>query len=57
MPILEVDRAKQTIVIKRGLNPGYSGVENELFYKNKTVMLFGSAKDAVAKLVAEVKQL
>ena len=57
MPILEVDRAKQTIVIKRGMSTGFAGVDNELFYKDKTTMLFGSAKDAVAKLVSEVKQL
>ena len=57
MPILEVDKAKHTIVIKRGMNAGFSGVDNELFYQDKTMMLFGSAKDVVAKLVAEVKQL
>jgi NAD(P) transhydrogenase subunit beta len=57
MPILEVDRAKHTIVIKRGLSTGFAGVDNGLFYKDKTMMLFGSAKDMVAKLVAEVKQL
>ncbi|UJL32760.1 NAD(P)(+) transhydrogenase (Re/Si-specific) subunit beta [Cylindrospermopsis raciborskii Cr2010] len=57
MPILEVDRARQTIVIKRGMSKGFAGVDNELFYKEKTTMLFGSAKDMVAKLVSEVKQL
>ncbi|WP_315790811.1 NAD(P)(+) transhydrogenase (Re/Si-specific) subunit beta [Fischerella sp. JS2] len=57
MPILEVDRAKHTIVIKRGMSAGFAGVDNELFYKDKTTMLFGSAKDMVAKLVSEVKQL
>jgi H+-translocating NAD(P) transhydrogenase subunit beta len=57
MPILEVDRAKHTIVIKRGMNAGFSGVDNELFYKDKTMMLFGGAKDVVAKLVSQVKQL
>lgn len=57
MPILEVDKAKQTIVIKRGMSTGFAGVDNELFYKEKTTMLFGSAKDMVAKLVSEVKQL
>jgi H+-translocating NAD(P) transhydrogenase subunit beta len=57
MPILEVDRAKQTIVIKRGMSAGFAGVDNELFYKSKTTMLFGSAKDMVSKLVSEVKQL
>jgi H+-translocating NAD(P) transhydrogenase subunit beta len=57
MPILEVDRAHHTIVIKRGMNAGFSGVENELFYENKTVMLFGGARDVVTKLVAGVKEL
>ncbi|MDF5722199.1 MAG: NAD(P)(+) transhydrogenase (Re/Si-specific) subunit beta [Rhizonema sp. PD37] len=57
MPILEVDKAKQTIVIKRGMSTGFAGVDNDLFYKNKTTMLFGGAKDMVAKLVSEVKQL
>ena len=57
MPILEVDRAKQAIVIKRGMSKGFAGVENGLFFKDKTSMLFGSAKDMVGKLVAEVKQL
>lgn len=57
MPILEVDRAKQSIVIKRGMSKGFAGIENGLFYKEKTSMLFGSAKDMVGKLVSEVKQL
>jgi NAD(P) transhydrogenase subunit beta len=57
MPILEVDRAKHTIVIKRGMSTGFAGVENDLFYKDKTMMLFGSAKDMVAKLASDVKQL
>ncbi len=57
MPILDVDRAKQTIVIKRSLKPGYAGIDNDLFYKDKTVMFFGSARDAVMQLVTEAKQL
>ncbi|MFH7025382.1 MAG: NAD(P)(+) transhydrogenase (Re/Si-specific) subunit beta [Heteroscytonema crispum UTEX LB 1556] len=57
MPILEVDRAKHTIVIKRGMSAGFAGVDNDLFYKEKTTMLFGSAKEMVSKLVSEVKQL
>lgn len=57
MPILEVDKAHHTIVVKRGMNAGFSGVENELFYEDKTVMLFGSARDVVTKLVAGVKEL
>lgn len=57
MPILEVDKAKHTIVIKRGMGTGFSGVQNELFFQDKTMMLFGSAKDVVGQLAAEVKQL
>jgi H+-translocating NAD(P) transhydrogenase subunit beta len=57
MPILEVDRAKHTIVIKRGMSAGFAGVENELFFQDKTMMLFGNAKEMVNKLVSEVKQL
>lgn len=57
MPILEVDKAKHTIVIKRGTGTGFSGVQNELFFQDRTMMLFGSARDVVAQLVNEVKQL
>jgi len=57
MPILEVDKAKQTIVIKRSLGTGFSGIQNELFFQDKTTMLFGSAKDMLTQLVSEVKQL
>lgn len=57
MPILEVDKAKTTIVIKRSMNTGFSGVQNELFFKDKTMMLFGSAKDMVEKISSEVKEL
>ncbi len=57
MPILEVEKAKHTIVIKRGMSAGFSGVENELFYQDKTMMLFGGAKDIVNQLISEIKQL
>jgi NAD(P) transhydrogenase subunit beta len=57
MPILEVDKAKHAIVIKRGMSTGFAGVDNDLFYKDKTMMLFGSARDVVTQLVSEVKQL
>lgn len=57
MPILEVDKAKHAIVIKRGMSTGFAGVDNDLFYEDKTMMLFGSARDVVAQLVSEVKQL
>jgi NAD(P) transhydrogenase subunit beta len=57
MPILDVDRANHAIVIKRSMRTGFAGVDNELFYKDKTTMLFGSAQDVVSQLVSEVKQL
>ena len=55
MPILEVDRSRQVVVLKRSMNPGFAGIENELYYQEQTAMLFGDAKDSVAKLVTEVK--
>lgn len=55
MPILDVENAKNIIINKRSMNAGYAGIENELFYDNKTKMLFGDAKGVLQKLVAEVK--
>jgi NAD(P) transhydrogenase subunit beta len=55
MPILDVDKAHQVVVLKRSMNPGFAGIENELYYGENTVMLFGDAKDSVTKLVTEVK--
>ena len=55
MPILDVDKAHQVVVLKRSMNPGFAGIENELYYGDNTVMLFGDAKDSVTKLVTEVK--
>jgi NAD(P) transhydrogenase subunit beta len=57
MPILDVDKAKSVIVLKRSMNPGFAGIENELFYNEKTSMLFGDAKASLSKLVSEVKAL
>jgi len=57
MPIIEVDEAQQVIVIKRSLNPGFAGIDNDLFYHEKTSMLFGDAKDAVSQVTAEVGNL
>jgi len=56
MPILDVDNAANIIVLKRGMNAGYAGIENELFFDPKTKMLFGDAKSSLLKLVSEVKQ-
>ncbi|HEX9268707.1 MAG TPA: NAD(P)(+) transhydrogenase (Re/Si-specific) subunit beta [Candidatus Limnocylindria bacterium] len=55
MPILDVDRAANVIVIKRSMKPGFAGIDNDLYLDPKTAMLFGDAKDTVAKLTAEVK--
>jgi NAD(P) transhydrogenase subunit beta len=55
MPILDADKAKHIIVIKRSLNPGFAGIDNALYYDPKTYMLFGDAKGAVAKLVEALK--
>ncbi len=55
MPILNVDYAKTVIVNKRSLNPGYAGIDNELFYGDNTLMYFGDAKEAITKLVNELK--
>ncbi|HEX6057549.1 MAG TPA: NAD(P)(+) transhydrogenase (Re/Si-specific) subunit beta [Gemmatimonadaceae bacterium] len=57
MPILDVDKAKSVIVMKRGMSKGFAGVENDLFYDPKTSMLFGDAKGSLTKLVTEVKAL
>lgn len=55
MPILNVDYARTVIVCKRSLNPGFAGEDNELFYHEKTMMVFGDAKDTVTKLVQQLK--
>ncbi len=57
MPILDVEDARHIIVNKRSMNAGYAGIENELFYNPKTSMLFGDAKDALMKLITELKAL
>jgi NAD(P) transhydrogenase subunit beta len=57
MPILDVDQAKQIIVLKRSMKAGYAGIENELFFHPKCGMLFGDAKASLQKLVNEVKAL
>ena len=54
MPILEVDRARAVLVIKRGMSPGFAGIDNDLYYMDKTLMLFGDAKSFVASIVKEL---
>ena len=57
MPILDVENAKQIIINKRSMNPGYAGIENELFYNQKASMLFGDAKSAIQSLINELKNM
>jgi NAD(P) transhydrogenase subunit beta len=57
MPIIEVDEAQQVIVIKRSLSPGFAGIDNDLFYHEKTSMLFSDAKAAAQDIAAEVEEL
>jgi NAD(P) transhydrogenase subunit beta len=57
MPILNVDDAKQVVVLKRSMNPGFAGIDNPLFLNPRTVMLFGDAKDSVERVIGSVKHL
>ncbi len=57
MPIIEVAEAQQVIVIKRSLSPGFAGIDNDLFYLEKTAMLFADAKKAAQEIAAEVTKL
>jgi NAD(P) transhydrogenase subunit beta len=57
MPILDVDKAASVIVMKRSMNPGFAGIDNELYLDPKTTMLFGDAKESVLKLIAAVKAM
>ncbi|MEN2993326.1 MAG: NAD(P)(+) transhydrogenase (Re/Si-specific) subunit beta [Bacteroidia bacterium] len=57
MPILDVDKARSVIVLKRSMNPGFAGVENELFYQPQTYMLFGDARVSLEKITEALKEL
>ena len=56
MPIIEADKARTVMVIKRSMNPGFAGIENELYYMDKTLMLFGDAKAYLSELVKVIGQ-
>ena len=56
MPILDVDKAKRVIVLKRSMNPGFSGVDNELYTHDNTWLIFGDAKDTLTKLAYGFKR-
>jgi len=55
MPILNVDQAANVVILKRSMNPGFAGIDNDLFYEANSAMLFGDAKSSVEKLIAAVK--
>ncbi|MDX1448572.1 MAG: NAD(P)(+) transhydrogenase (Re/Si-specific) subunit beta [Acidimicrobiia bacterium] len=57
MPILDVDKARNVIVIKRSLSPGFAGIDNPLFYEDNTLMFFADAKEGIADIVSSVKDL
>ncbi|WP_115788931.1 NAD(P)(+) transhydrogenase (Re/Si-specific) subunit beta [Arthrobacter silvisoli] len=57
MPILEVSQARQVVFLKRSMRPGFAGIENDLMYEPQTTLLFGDAKDSLAKVLAAVKGL
>jgi NAD(P) transhydrogenase subunit beta len=57
MPIIEVDRARSVIVLKRGKGKGFSGLENPLFFKSVTGMLYGDAKSSLTGLVQAVQKV
>jgi NAD(P) transhydrogenase subunit beta len=57
MPILDADKSKHVVIMKRSMKPGFAGIENELFYDPKAMMLFGDAKASVGKLIAAVKAM
>ncbi|HLQ51422.1 MAG TPA: NAD(P)(+) transhydrogenase (Re/Si-specific) subunit beta, partial [Terriglobales bacterium] len=54
MPILNTDQARTVMVIKRSMNPGFAGIDNELYYLDKTLMLFGDAKVFLTSIVKEL---
>ena len=57
MPILNVDEASRVIVVKRSLSPGFAGIDNPLFYDDKTMILFADAKEALEDTLAALKAL
>jgi H+-translocating NAD(P) transhydrogenase subunit beta len=57
MPILDVDHARTVMVIKRGMSPGFAGIDNELYYMDKTLMLFGDAKAMLTSMVKELSSV
>ena len=57
MPILNVDKSRTVIINKRSMNPGFAGVQNELFGYDNSIMVFGDAKDMLIQLLSDLKEL
>lgn len=57
MPILDVDKAKHVMVVKRSMNPGFAGIENELYFNDRTMMVFGDARTVVGNITKELNDL
>ena len=57
MPILDVDKAQNVVVMTRGRGTGYAGIQNELYFEDNTQMLFGDAKASLQAVIAAVKEL
>jgi NAD(P) transhydrogenase subunit beta len=57
MPILEVDKARSILIIKRSMNPGFAGIDNDLFYLDNAMMVFGDAKKVMTEIVADFKRI
>ena len=57
MPILDVDKAKHIMVVKRSMNPGFAGIENELYFNDRTMMVFGDARTVVGNITKELNEL
>ena len=57
MPVLNVEQAKTVMVLKRSMNPGFAKIENELFYKDNTMMIFGDAKSSVEQFISSIEEL
>ena len=57
MPIIQAYKARTVMVIKRSMNPGFAGIDNELYYRDNTLMLFGDAKSFLSSIVKELGAL
>ena len=57
MPKVNLEKAKQIIVIKRSLQPGFSGIENQIFFENNTRLILGNIKSSLIKLISEIREI